>query len=407
MSNSGTSDSKFSLPGGYLLPQEEMLEIGKKQQKLSIGVPKEDQKLESRVPLTPEAVEILSGNGHEVFIERGAGKAANYEDIDYSELGGIIVDRKEDIYHSDILLKIGAPTQAEVELMKSRQILISSLHRTHQSKELFQSLIRKKIIAIATESIKDANNCYPVTRSMSSIAGNTAVLIAAEYLSNTRGGKGVMLGGITGITPTEVLILGAGTAAEYAIRAAMGLGAFVKVFDQSVHRLRQLQNNIGVRLHTSVFHPRVIKKALKSADVLIGAIHLSEGGPRYYITEDMVKGMKKGSVIVDLSIDQGGCVETSECKVQTDPVFTRHGVIHYCVPNIPSRVARTASIAISNVFLPLLLEISDAGGINHKLKVDPGLRNGVYIFNGTLTNETIGRIYDLPSRDLNLLMAAF
>ena len=407
MSHSDTSDSRFSLSGSYLLPQEEMLEIGKKQKKLSIGIPKEEQKLESRVPLTPEAVEILSGNGHEVFIEKGAGKAANYNDTDYSEKGGVIVDRKEEVYHSDILLKIAPPTQAEVELLKPRQILISSLHLTHQTKSLIQSLLKKRIIAIATESIKDDNNCYPVTRSMSSIAGNTAVLIAAEHLSNAHGGKGVMLGGIAGITPTEVLILGAGTAAEYAVRAAMGLGAFVKVFDQSVHRLRQLQNNIGSRLHTSVFHPRVIKKALKSADVLIGAIHLSEGGPRYYITEDMVRGMKKGSVIVDLSIDQGGCVETSECKVQTDPVYSRHGVIHYCVPNIPSRVARTASIAISNVFLPLLLEISDSGGLNPKLKVDHGLRNGVYIYNGTLTNENIGRIFDLPSRDLNLLMAAF
>jgi len=242
---------------------------------------------------------------------------------------------------------------------------------------------------------------------MSAIAGNTSVLIAAEYLSNIRGGKGVMLGGLTGITPTEVVILGAGTAAEYAVRAAMGLGAFVKVFDQSVQRLRELQNNIGFRLHTSVFHPNVIKKALTSADVLIGAIHLADTGPRYYITEDMVKVMKKGSVIVDLSIDQGGCVETSECKTQIDPVFTRHGVIHYCVPNIPSRVARTASIALSNVFMPLLLEISDAGGLNARLKEDMGLRNGVFLYNGILTKAHIGKLFDIPSKDLDLLMAAF
>jgi alanine dehydrogenase len=216
-----------------------------------------------------------------------------------------------------------------------------------------------------------------------------------------------MLGGITGITPTEVVILGAGTAAEYAVRAAMGLGAFVKVFDQSVHRLRRLQNNIGYRLHTSVFHPRVIKKVLKSADVLIGAIHLADKGPRYYITDDMVKGMKKGSVIVDLSIDQGGCVETSECRSQLDPVFTKHGVIHYCVPNIPSRVARTASIAISNVFLPLLLEMGESGGISAKLKEDAGLRHGVYIYNGILTNEYIGSLFNMPSKDIDLFMAAF
>lgn len=384
-----------------------MLEIGKKQKKLSIGIPKEDHKSESRVPLTPEAVEILSGNGHEVFIEKEAGNAANYSDNDYSEKGGIIVDRIEEVFHTDIVLKIAPPTITESNLLKPKQVLISSLHVRHQSKELIESLIQKRITSISFESIKDVNNYFPVTRSMSAIAGNTSVLIAAEYLSNIRGGKGVMLGGLTGITPTEVVILGAGTAAEYAVRAAMGLGAFVKVFDQSVHRLRELQNNIGYRLHTSVFHPNVIKKALTSADVLIGAIHLEDTGPRYYITEDMVRGMKKGSVIVDLSIDQGGCVETSECKTQIDPVFTRHGVIHYCVPNIPSRVARTASIALSNVFMPLLLEISDAGGLNAKLKDDTGLRNGVFIYNGMLTKAHIGKLFDLPYKDLDLLMAAF
>jgi alanine dehydrogenase len=215
------------------------------------------------------------------------------------------------------------------------------------------------------------------------------------------------LGGITGITPTEVVIIGAGTAAEYAVRAAMGLGAFVKVFDKSVHRLTRLQNNLGIHLHTSVFHERIIKKALKSADVLIGAIHLSEKSPRYYVNEEMVKGMKKGSVIVDLSIDQGGCVETSELKTQADPVFTKHGVIHYCVPNVPSRVSRTASIAISNVFLPVLLNIGESGGLNNILKEDAGLRHGVYIYNGILVNEYIGNIFGLPSKDIDLLMAAF
>ncbi len=384
-----------------------MLETGKKHSRLSIGIPKENQKNESRVSLTPEAVEILTGNGHEVFLEKGAGKAANYSDNDYSEKGGIILDNKAEVFQSDLLLKLDPPGIDEIEIMRPKQVLVSTLNLSRQTKAVFEALIRKKITAISTESIRDDNNTYPVTHSMSSIAGNTSVLIAAEYLSNTRDGKGVMLGGITGITPTEVVILGAGTAAEYAVRAAMGLGAFVKVFDQSVHRLRRLQNNLGYRLHTSVFHQRVVKKALKSADVLIGALHLADKGPRYFITEDMVRGMKKGSVIVDLSIDQGGCVETSECKTQTDPVFTKHGVIHYCVPNTPSRVARTASIALSNVFLPILLEISDSGGINNKLREDKGLRHGVYLYNGILTNEYIGEIFGLPSRDINLLMAAF
>lgn len=406
MTTTGRKGTQFSFPNGGLLPQEEMLEVGKKQKMLVIGLPKENHKKESRVPLTPEAIEILVGNGNEILIEKECGKAANYSDTDYSEKGGMIVEREE-VYKADIILKIAPPTLDEIKLMKPHQVLISSLLLNQQSKEYIQALIKKRIISISFEKIRDENNTYPVTRSMSSIAGNTAVLIAAEYLSNTNGGKGVMLGGITGITPTEVVILGAGTAAEYAVRAAMGLGAFVKVFDHSVNRLRRLQNNIGFRLHTSVFHHRVMKKALKSADVLIGAIHMVENGPRFYVTEDMVKVMKKGSVIVDLSIDQGGCVETSECRTQLDPVFRKHDVIHYCVPNIPSRVARTASIAISNVFLPLLLDISLTGGLIPKLKDDKGLRNGVYIYNGILTDEYIGSLFDLPSKDIELLMAAF
>ena len=406
MSISGSSKQKYSF-GSRLLPQEEMLEVGKKEQRLTIGLPKEDHKMESRIALTPEAVEILTGNDHEVFIESDAGLAANYTNTDYSEKGGIVVDKREEVYQADIILKIAAPTLEESELLRAHQTIISSLHLSLQSKELIKNLIRKKVTSIAFEKIKDDQNCYPVTRSMSTIAGNTSVLIAAEYLSNTRGGKGVMLGGTTGITPTEVVILGAGTAAEYALRSAVGLGATVKVFDQSVHRLHRLQNNIGSRLHTSVFHARVLKKALLSADVVIGAVHLSRKGPRYYITEDMVKGMKKGSVIVDISIDQGGCVETSECKTQTDPVYEKYGVIHYCVPNIPSRVARTASIAISNVFLPLLLDVGENGGLLPKFKSDKGFRHGVYIYNGILTDEYIGKVFNLPSKDIELLMAAF
>ena len=407
MSAVTTSDSRYTLPKGALIPQEEVLETGKKQKKLVIGVPHEDQKLECRIALTPEAVEILVSEGHEVKIENNAGKAANYSNTEYSEKGAVITDKKEDIFQSDIVLKISPPTLKEIEMFRSQQILMSILHLPSQKKEYFERLIAKKITAIAFEKIKDDNKMYPVTRSMSAIAGNTSVLIAAEYLSNQRGGKGVMLGGISGITPTEVVILGAGTAAEYAVRAAMGLGASVKVFDHSVNRLIQLQNILGIRLQTSVFHPRVLKKSLISADVLIGAIYMVEKGPRFYVTEDMVKVMKKGSIIVDISIDQGGCVETSLCKTQIDPVFTKHGVVHYCVPNIPSRVARTASIAISNVLLPMLLDMSEAGGLTKKLKVDIGLRHGVYIYNGTLTSDYIGNIFGLPSRDINLFIAAF
>ena len=407
MSPQDSSGSRFTFGKASLMPQEEMLEVSKSSKQLIIGIPRELQKVESRVALTPEAVDQLVARGHEVRIEAGAGLQANYSDTDYSELGGFIVDNRAEVYKSDIILKIAPMMLEEIDLLSERQAVISSLHLNNQTREFIQKLIQKKTTAIAFENIKDEHNCYPVVRSMSTIAGNTSILIAAEYLSNFRGGKGVMLGGIPGITPAEVMILGAGTAAESAVRAALGLGAQVKVFDNSVHRLRRLQNNIGQRIYTSVFHKQVMERTLRSADVVIGALYLIEQGPRYIITEDMVKVMKKGAVIVDISIDQGGCIETSECRTQLDPVFTRHGVIHYCVPNLPSRVARTASIAISNVFAPLLLRMGEAGGVQRFLKDDPGVRNGVYIFNGILTNNYIGKHFDIPSKDIDLLMAAF
>lgn len=391
------------------MPQEEMLEVGNKHKSIKIGIPSENHQVESRVPLTPEAVEILTGYGHEVMLETGAGKAANYLDTDYSERGGFICDNRQDVFrNSDIILKISPPTKDEINWMKERQVLLSSFQVfTHCEVEYIRGLMDKKVTAIAFEKIQDEHNCYPAVRSMSAIAGTTSILIAAEYLSNQRGGKGVMLGGVTGITPTEVVILGAGTVAEHAVRAAMGVGSEVKVFDNSVHRLRRLQAAVGQQIPTSIFHPKVILKALKSADVVIGAIRREEGQPEYFVTEEMVKEMKKGTVIIDISIDRGGSIETSELRTQVDPVFVKHGVIHYCVPNIASRVARTASIAISNVFAPLILGLGAWGSTGKHLKENVGLRKGVYIYNGILTSESIGQKLGIPSKDIDLLMAAF
>lgn len=399
--------SSFDIRKEGLMPQEETLEVGNKHKQLKIGIPSEDHSVESRVPITPEAVEILTGHGHEVILETGAGKAANYLDTDYSERGGVICENRQEVFgNSDILLKISPPKLQEIGWMKERLTLLSSfVVSTHHDEKYIRELMRKKVTAIAFEKIQDEHQCFPAVRSMSAIAGTTSMLIAAEYLSNMRGGKGVMLGGVTGITPTEVVILGAGTAAEYAVRAAMGVGSEVKVFDHSVHRLRRLQNAVGLMIPTSIFHPQVILKALRSADVLIGAIRRDEKQPQFFITEEMVKEMKKGSVVIDISIDRGGCIETSEARTQIDPVFVKHGVIHYCVPNIPSRVARTASIAISNVFAPLMMGIGETGGEGEHLKENVGLRHGVYIYKGILTNDILGRRFGIPSKDIDLLMA--
>jgi alanine dehydrogenase len=398
---------KFSFSKAGLLPQEEMLEVKTEKRQVSIGIPKEDHSIENRVSVTPEAVELLIQQGYRIIIESNAGQGANYSDHFFSERGADITDNTSHVFQADIILKVAPLTFQEIDMLKGNQLLISSLHFNNHTKEMVQRLIERRVTALAFENIKDEHNCFPVVKSMSAIAGNTSILVAAEYLSNSRKGKGVMLGGITGITPTEVVIIGAGTAAEFATRAAVGMGAMVRVFDNSLHDLRQLQNNIGTRLYTSVYHPRVLERTLRSADVVIGAIRGIEKKPRYWITEEMVKNMKKGSVIVDVSIDQGGCIETSECRTQKDPVFEKFGVIHYCVPNLPSIVARTATIALSNVMVPLLQELALFNGITPLIKENVGIRHGIYIYNGLLTNKFMGHYFDIPSKDIDLLMAAF
>lgn len=392
---------------GGLLPQEELLAVGKKHKKLKIGIPREIQQIERRVTLTPEAVEVLVDNGHEVLLEAKAGEGARYSDTDYSECGAFIIDNKKQVLQSDIILKISPLELKEIEMLKENQVIISAVHLGRQSEEYIRGLMNKKVTAIATDQIKDEHGCFPVIQSMSTISGICAINLAGEYLSIHGGGKGVLLGGISGITPTEVVIIGAGTAAESAARAALGMGAFVKVFDNSPQRLEELQHNLGQRLHTSIFHPKVLRRSLKSADVLIGAVNLWDIGPRYFVTEDMVSEMKKGSVIIDLSIDQGGCIETSEYRTLQDPMYIKHDVIHYSVPNLPSRVSRTASIALSNIISPILVTVGNSGGFKPFLKDNIGVRNGVYIYNGILTNDYIGNLLGIPSKDIDLLMAAF
>ena len=390
-----------------LMPQEEMLEISKKKSNLTIGLPKESIQQENRICLVPKAVGLLVKNGHKVLVENDAGKAAQFSDNEYSEAGGQIVNHSEEIFKADIILKVAPLTDNEIKLLKSKQAIFSSLQLPSQDKNYFKKLITKKSTAIAFEKIQDKSGTFPVIRSISEIIGATSIFIAAEYLCNPEYGKGSMLGGFTGITPTEVVILGAGTVAENAARVAMGMGAMVKIFDNSIYKLRRLQNNLGTRLFTSIFQPEVLLKSLKTADVVIGAVHSSEGMTPCLVSEDMVRQMKYGSVIIDVSIDQGGCVETSSPTTHKNPVFKKYDVTHYCVPNIASMVPHTASYALSNLFAPIILKIGEAGGVENYLKSDFGLCKGVYLFNGILTNEQISELYGIPFQNIELLMAAF
>ncbi|MBL0329850.1 MAG: alanine dehydrogenase [Bacteroidetes bacterium] len=395
-----------SLSQTALMPQEEMLEIARKKGKLFIGIPKEISFQENRVALVPDAVALLVNNGHQIIVETNAGKMANFQDHDYSEAGAQIVYSAEEVYKADIILKVAPPSPQEIEMMQQKQTLISALQLTVQPEDFIKQLSAKRITAVAFDWIKDIDGIYTVIRSMGEIAGGTSILIAAEYLSNVNNGQGAILGGISGISPTEVVILGAGTVGEFATRAALGLGASVKVFDNNIYRLRRLQSDIGTRVFTSVIQPRVLAKHLKTADVVIGAIRAQHGRTPCVVTEEMVSEMKVGSVIIDVSIDQGGCFETSEVTNHTKPVFRKHGVIHYCVPNIASRVSRTASYALSTIFAPILINIGEEGGVDNMLRRDAGVRNGVYLYNGTLTNQVLGEMFKLPYKDINLLMAA-
>ncbi|MFM2018709.1 MAG: hypothetical protein RL007_2365 [Bacteroidota bacterium] len=400
-------DVLLSLTKGALMPQEEMLEVARKKGSLNIGIPREITFQENRVPLVPDDVALLVNHGHSVLVETGAGKNANFQDNDYSEAGAQIVYTPEELYkNAEIILKVAPPSPQEIELMQPKQTLLSTLQLPAQPENFLKKLIDKKITALAFEWIKDEEGVFPVIRSMGEIAGGTSILIAAEYLSNANNGQGSILGGISGVAPTEVVIIGAGTVGEYAARAALGLGATVKVFDNSVYRLRRLQNSIGTRVFTSIIQPRVLGKHLRTCDVAIGALRASGGRTPLVVTEEMISEMKVGAVIVDVSIDQGGCFETSKVTNHSQPVFRKHGVIHYCVPNIASRVSRTASYALSTIFTPILQEMGETGGLPNMIRDHSGVRSGVYLYNGILTKKYLGDLFNLPSKDIELLLAA-
>jgi len=394
-----------SLAEGFM-PQEEMLEVARKKSKLQIGIPKETSIQETRVPVVPDGVAVLVNNGHEVIIETGTGEGASFSDKDYSEVGAQIVYSTEEVYKANMILKVEPPSIGEIDMMQNGQLLISALQLPIQPKNFLKKLIAKKVTAIAFDYIKDPQGILPIVSAMSEIAGNTAILIAAEYLSNAHKGQGQLFGGISGVSPTEVVILGAGTVGEFAARSALGLGATVKVFDSNTHKLRRLQSKLGQRISTSIIQPRVLAKALLTADVVIGAISKTVGRAPIVVTEEMVSNMKDFSVIVDVSIDKGGCIETSEVTNHNAPIFSKYGVIHYCVPNIASRVARTASYALSNVITPTILDTGEFGGVEAMVKSYRGIQNGVYIYKGVLTNKYLAETFSLPYKDINLLLMA-
>lgn len=391
---------------GEFLTQEQPLRIKNKGKSLQIGIPREIALQENRLSLTPEGVKILVLNGHEVMVETGAGLTSKFSDRDYSEAGAKIVYSAKEALEASVVLKVEPPTLEEIAFMKPGASLVSAIQMGNQSAEYLKALCEKKITAVAYEFIQDKAGGMPVMRAMSEIAGSMIIPIASEYLSDVKHGRGIVIGNITGIPPAQVLILGAGTVAEFAARAALGLGARVRIFDNHLYKLRRIRQIIGHEISTSTLDTINLQTAMEEADLVVGALRAEKGRNRMVVTDEMVSRMKPGSIIIDVSIDQGGCIETSHITSHERPTFVKHDIIHYCVPNIASRVARTATAVISNIFTPILLDAADEGGIQEFIMSRKWFAKGVYVYKGMLTNEPLAKKFNLRFKDINLLIAA-
>jgi alanine dehydrogenase len=395
----------ISMPFAYE-PMEGTLDMRPRPSSLVVGIPREQDFQESRVAITPDAAGVLVSNGHGVVVEHGAGEGAQFSDQEYSEAGARIAYDRKEVFECTVIAKSAPVSDTELELLQQGQTIISPIHLPVMRRHILERLMERRITALSFENLKDESGHNPIVRSMSEIAGSAVMLIAGQYLGDARQGRGMLLGGISGIPPAKVVIIGAGIVGEYAARTALALGASVKIFDNDIYRLKRLQNNMGARLWTSVIEPRILAKQLKTCDVAVGALSSSGGRTPIVVTEEMVSRMRPGSVVIDVSIDRGGCFETSEMTSHENPVIVRHGVQHYCVPNIPSRFARTASQAVSNVLMPLMLRIADEGGLENLIRHRFNIRSGVYVFRGAITNAHLSERFDLKYTDLNLLLAS-
>ncbi|MCH6201150.1 alanine dehydrogenase [Aquiflexum sp. LQ15W] len=389
-----------------LYPKEKAAQVKNSQNSLLIGVPMETAAQEKRVVLTPDAVALLVNNGQRVLVESNAGKESKFSDKEYSDAGAKVVYTAKEAFDAEVIIKVEPPTEDEINNMRPGSCLISALQLGKQNADYIHALNKKRITAVSYENLEDKVGGMPVVRAMSEIAGSTVMLIAAEYLSSVNNGKGLIMGGVTGVPPTQVVIVGAGTVAEYAARTALGLGASIKVFDNHIYKLRRIKHLLGQQVFTSTIDNYTLGNAIKEADVVIGALRAEKGRNKVVVSEEMVAAMMEGSVIIDVSIDQGGCIETSEMTSHDTPTFVKHGIIHYCVPNIASRVSRTASCALSNIFTPILLHMADLGGAEEMIFNYKWFMKGVYTYRGSLTNAYLARKFSMTHKELLLLLAA-
>ena len=390
------------------IPKELLKEMGKMKNRLLIGIPRERNERERRLALTPEAVDILTDIGHHVLLESGAGQRIGYSDSRYAEAGAEIIDSSAEIYHADVILKILPVLPAEAALLKPRVTLFSMVQLDLFAQAAYETLMQKRVNAVAYELMNSEQNTYPVRTHIAEIEGKAVISIAASMLANTQGGKGMLLGGIPGVAPTEVVILGAGTAALAAARAALGLGAIVKIFDSDISKLRTIEQALGQKIFTSIFQPRALQNVFRTADIVIGVMDNFLTRRRYMIADELIDAMKKDALIIDLCVNQRGCFETTCSRTSADPeIFDQHGVLHYCKSDVSNTVARTTSMAFSNIFVSMLLALGDAGSFSSLIKEDSCFRNGVYIFSGKPVNIFVSSHFNISSNDLDLYLSAF
>jgi alanine dehydrogenase len=390
-----------------LLTKEQPLKKSDEDESLRIGVPREVANEERRVALAPSGVEALIANGHEVYVEQGAGRQAHFRDDEYAEAGAELMDGPGDLYgHCDLIVKVGPPDDDELDLLQKGQLLISALNLGGTTPDFLRRLMQLRVTGIGFEFIRDPDGTFPLVRMMHEITGSMSIQIAGRYLESNEGGKGVMLGGISGVPPATVVILGAGVIGEWAARTALGYGAHVIVLDSELGALRALEHYLDRRITTAMASEQYLRQAVHSADVVVGAMMSEDQRSPMLITEDMVASMSAGGVVVDAVMDQGGCLETSRPTTHSDPVYRRHDVIHYCVPNMPSNAARTATYALTHVLVPYLIRIGEAGSINEALWRDEGLRNGTYVYRQHLTKKSLATMFGMPHRDIELLIAS-
>jgi alanine dehydrogenase len=394
------------LKSTQFIVRELLMKVERQNVSLVIGIPKENQKVEKRLAITPETTALLTDSGYRVIVESDAGLTINYSDRYYSDSGAYIAKSKAEVFQADIILKISPPTFEEVSMMKPRSNVFSFLQLHLISSETLELMVEKRINALAYELIYDDNQISPFITAISEIEGACSISVASELLSNAHGGKGILLGGVPGISPTEVVIIGAGVAGTVAARAALALGATVKIFDNDINKLRKIQHELGRMVFTSTLQPNVLRNVFRSADVVIGAMQYVNKMHLYRISTDLIREMKKGSLIIDLRMSQGGCFETTmeACLPDHPEIFERFGILHFCELSVSSRVARTSSIALSNIFISMFTAMADSGGVGQFARFDRGFAAGFYMFSGKMVNSYVANHFNLPVNDIGLFL---